>query len=68
MIQIGEFSILFSGVEQSAPRSVQRVRIALNRNMRQAWESADCFCSLGGSRLLHIKLKLMGRLVNVISV
>ena len=68
VIQIGEFSVLFSGVEQSAPRSVQGVGIALNRHMRQAWESADCYCSYGGSRLLHIKLKLSGRLVNVISV
>ena len=68
VIQVGEFSVLLSGVEPSAPRSVQGVGIALNRHVRQAWEAADCYCSYGGSRLLHIKLKLSGRLVNVISV
>ena len=31
-ILVGEFSVLSSGVEQSAPRSVQGVGIALNRH------------------------------------
>ena len=59
---------MFSGLEPEAPRSIQGVGIALNADMRKAWERADCFCAFGGSRLLHIKLKLQGRLVNVISV
>ena len=67
-IQVGEYTIIYSGLPTEAPVSLQGVAVALNPSMRAAWTRAGCVVETVGSRLLRIQLLLGKRTFHVISV
>ena len=47
---------------------MQGVAVCMNAEMQHAWRAAGRFCRYEGGRLLHVKLLLHGRVVNVVAV
>ena len=67
-IVCGDYMYVFSGLPETAPKAMQGVAVCMNAEMRRAWRAAGQFCRYEGGRLLHVKLLLHGRVVNVVAV
>ena len=67
-IQVGDYTIIYSGLPADAPVSLQGVAFALNHSMRTAWTRAGCIVETVGSRLILIQLLVGTRMFHVISV
>ena len=67
-LQCGDYLYVFSGLPADAPKAMQGVAVVMNEAMQVAWRRAGSYCINYGGRLLHIKLELQRRVVNVISV
>ena len=59
---------VFSGLPETAPKAMQGVAVCMNAEMQRAWRAAGQFCRYEGGRLLHVKLLLHVRVVNVVAV
>ena len=66
--QGGDYFYVFSGLPETAPKAMQGVAACMNAEMQRAWRAAGQFCRYEGGRLLHVKLLLHGRVVNVVAV
>ena len=67
-IVCGDYLYVFSGLPETAPKAMQGVAACMNAEMQRAWRAAGQFCRYEGGRLLHVKLLLHGRVVNVVAV
>ena len=67
-IQVGDYTIIYSGLPADAPVSLQGVAFALKPSMRSAWTRAGCTVETVGSRLIRIQLLVGKHMFHVISV
>ena len=67
-IVCGDYMYVFSGLPETAPKAMQGVAVCMNAEMHRAWRAAGQFCRYEGGRLLHVKLLLHVRVVNVVAV
>ena len=67
-IVCGDYMYVFSGLPETAPKAMQGVAVCMNAEMQRAWRAAGQLCRYEGGRLLHVKLLLHDRVVNVVAV
>ena len=63
-----DYVFLFSGLPETAPKSMYGVAFALNTDMQRCWKEAGSYVDYINERMIKIRLQIEGRVFNVVSV
>ena len=63
-----DYVFLFSGLPESAPKSMYGVAFALNKGMQRCWKEAGSYVDYINERLIKIRLQIEGCAFNLVSV